>query len=230
MIYQYENNQEHLSALSLNEKKLTEINENLKLFDKRFSELEKKIHLSKTKLDEAWWLSWNIKDSISQMQTDSPESSECLLRYYPTWIPCEFPKYFQGNTWYWADNFKKFYLLNHDTVQKDLDELYDGFSEADKVFLNTLWERNVKILPLSKYTAENMYLLKTDALFSNDELEEQRRIFRTYNKCIEAYILPTNEVYEISCILLSSWFKEIIKTVAEQNSRWGYFRFRRFYW
>ena len=61
MIYQYENNQEHLSALSLNEKKLTEINENLKLFDKRFSELEKKIHLSKTKLDEAWWLSWNIK-------------------------------------------------------------------------------------------------------------------------------------------------------------------------
>ena len=64
-----------------------------------------------------------------------------------------------------GDNFKKFYLLNHDTVQKDLDELYDGFSEADKVFLNTLWERNVKILPLSKYTAENMYLLKTDALF-----------------------------------------------------------------
>ena len=42
MIYQYENNQEHLSALSLNEKKLTEINENLKLFDKRFSELEKR--------------------------------------------------------------------------------------------------------------------------------------------------------------------------------------------
>lgn len=216
MIYQYENNQEHLSALSLNEKKLTEINENLKLFDKRFSELEKKIHLSKTKLDEAWWLSWNIKDSISQMQTDSPESSECLLRYYPTWIPCEFPKYFQGNTWYWADNFKKFYLLNHDTVQKDLDELYDGFSEADKVFLNTLWERNVKILPLSKYTAENMYLLKTDALFSNDELEEQRRIFRTYNKCIEAYILPTNEVYEIPVFYYHHGLKKLSRQLLNK--------------
>ena len=196
-VSQCEHSKVDIQKLSSNAEKLIEINEYLKMLDKRFGELEKTIHSSKTKLDETWWLSWNIKDSISQTHMDSSETSDRLRRYYPTWIPCEFPEYFQGNTWYWADNFKEFNVANHKTLQDDLNNLFSGLSQIDIKFLNTLWERNTKILPFSKYTEDNMYLLKTAALFTCDELEEQRRIFRTYNKCIEPYILPANEVYEI---------------------------------
>ena len=52
--------------------------------------------------------------------------------------------------------------------------------------------------------------------FSNDELEEQRRIFRTYNKCIEAYILPTNKVYEIPVFYYHHGLKKLSRQLLNK--------------
>lgn len=175
--------------------RMLELHENLH-FEERFSNLESTLTTYKKKTEEIWWLSWNIKDQL-QASEKPQENNSSFLRYYPTWIPCEFPEYFKGNTWYWADNFKAFFIEHKDTCDKDLNNLFKDLSSKDVEFLKILWERNTKILPYSRYCDLQGYLLKRDFIFTKEELKEQDTIFRSYTDIISRYILPDKATYEI---------------------------------
>lgn len=174
---------------------LSKTNENDALLEKRLSNLELAANNSKTKIEEIWWLAWYLKDHQNADINTGADSK--ILRFYPTWIPCEYPEYFHGNSWHWSDKFKDYYIQHYNDCSSELKTLFANFSSKDVAYLKLLWERNIKIIPYSLYTEKEGVLLKTDFLFTKEELEEQDKIFRTYHEYISKYILPENSVYEI---------------------------------
>ena len=160
--------------------------------EERISNLEVSLVSSKNKIDETWWLSWNIKDHI-----DPDNGNASFLRYYPTWIPTEFPEYFKGNIWTWSDNFKEYFLEHQESCKNELNELFEHLSDEDIAYLKLLWERNVKILPYSEYVKEEGFLIKRDFLFTEQELNAQKNVLKDYNHIVSKYILPEDIAYEI---------------------------------
>lgn len=183
----------------------TEKKENSDL-EERISNLESNIVASRNKINEIWWLSWNIKDHMSPENTDAT-----LLRYYPTWIPTEFPEYFKGNVWNWADKFKEYYLTHLDSYKAELQKLFKGFSEHDITYLKLLWERNIKIIPYSNYVKKEGFLIKRDFLFTKEELDEQKIVLKDFSNLISGYILPEKFTYEIPVF----YYEHGLKTLSD---------------
>ena len=175
-------------------------------YEHRLSNLEANITSSRNKINEIWWLSWNIKDHISPENTDAT-----LLRYYPTWVPTEFPEYFKGNVWEWSDKFKEYYLSHLDSYETDLQLLFDNLHERDTKYLKLLWERNVKILPYADYVKKEAFLIKRDFLFTKEELAEQKKILKEFPTIISNYVLPEGYTYEIPVF----YYKHGISTLSK---------------
>lgn len=164
-------------------------------------------------MEDVWWLSWNIKDQLDE------QKNKCAIleseKYYPTWIPCEFPEYFQGNTWYWADKFKDYYISNNSNCANELEALFYNLKNDDIQYLKTLWERNTQILPRSIYTEKHGFLMNKNLVFTKEELSEQEIIFRSYSKITEQYILPDQIVYEIPVFYYEHGLKCMPKNIQE---------------
>lgn len=181
--------------------------------EERFSEVEQSINSYRKKTDDIWWLSWNIKDHLADPEVDYKKSDN--TKYYPTWIPCEFPEYFQGNNWYWSDKFKEYYIhYNHDCTD-ELKILFRNLENEDIQYLQTLWERNTKILPYSSYTEKHGFLLNKNLVFTEQESAEQKVIIRSYNGIIENYILPDQMVYEIPVFYYEHGLKFMKSNILE---------------
>lgn len=181
--------------------------------EERFSEVEQSINSYRKKTDDIWWLSWNIKDHLADQEVDCKKSDN--TKYYPTWIPCEFPEYFQGNNWYWSDKFKEYYIhYNHDCTD-ELKILFRNLENEDIQYLQTLWERNTKILPYSSYTEKHGFLLNKNLVFTEQESAEQKVIIRSYNRIIENYILPDQTVYEIPVFYYEHGLKFMKNNILE---------------
>ena len=182
--------------------------------NKRLHDLQVNMNSIKQKNDDIWWLSWNIKDNLPLL-TEPMVNDSRLLRYYPTWIPTEYPEYFMGNTWYWADNFKDYFIKAQGNCEKELSALKQGMSEESMRLIDLLWERNTKILPYSQYTDLHGMLLKKDVIFTAAELEEQSKIFKHYKEYTYKYIIPENTVYEIPVFYYEHGLKQL--TMAEKH-------------
>ncbi len=176
--------------------------------EERISNLEANVVASRNKINEIWWLSWNIKDHMNPENTDAT-----LLRYYPTWIPTEFPEYFKGNVWKWADKFKEYYLTHLDSYKAELQDLFNGLSEDDVTYLKLLWERNVKIIPYSEYVKKEGFLIKRDFLFTKEELEKQKIILKEFSNLISSYKIPENFTYEIPVFYYEHGLKTLSDTI-----------------
>jgi methyltransferase, fkbM family len=160
----------------------------------QISNIENTLNTSKVKIEDIWWLSWNIKDNFVN---ENNSSDSKFLRYYPTWLPVEYPDYFMGNTWYWSDNFKSFNNSRNGDCSKELEQLCKNLSVHDKDYIKSLWERNTRIIPYASYTDKKGYLLKKTLIFNNEELEEQNNVLHAYSNIKSEYILPNGSVYEI---------------------------------
>lgn len=185
----------HLEAYFIGiERLLNELKTNFNstdIFEERLSNIEASFNSFKKKIDDMWWLSWNLKDRLEENGNSS------FLRYYPTWIPCEYPEYFKGNTWYWSDNFKAYYIDHQGNCESDLQELFKGFSINDIEYIKSLWKRNTQIIPYAESTEEQGFLIKKDFIFTSEELKKQDEIVRNYTNITSNYILPEDVVYEI---------------------------------
>lgn len=181
--------------------------------EKRLSEIELSVNSYKKKMEDVWWLSWNIKDQLNEQKNncETPKSE----KYYPTWIPCEFPEYFQGNTWYWADKFKDYYINHNIDCVNELKTLFNNLKDSDIQYLKILWERNTQMLPRSVYTEIHGFLMNKNVVFTKEELAEQEIILRSYSKITEQYILPDQIVYEIPVFYYEHGLKYMPKKIQE---------------
>lgn len=181
--------------------------------EERLSDMELSLNSYKKKMEDVWWLSWNIKDHLNDQKNNieipDPE------KYYPTWIPCEFPVYFQGNTWYWADKFKDYHISHNSDCANELETLFYNLKSSDIQYLKILWERNTQMLPRSAYTEKHGFLLNKNLVFTKQELSEQEIILRSYQKIIEQYILPDQIVYEIPVFYYEHGLKYMKKDILE---------------
>lgn len=180
-------------------------------FEERLSDIENSFISYKKKLDDIWWLSWNIKDHITKKAPEGAPDNDSFLRYYPTWIPNEYPEYFKGNTWYWSDNFKKYYIEQKGNCEVEQLNLYKNLSEKDIQLLKLLWERNIYMIPYSRYTDKQGYLIKRDLFFTSEELDEQEKICRSFSNISQNYILPSDTVYEIPVF----YYEHGLKTMSD---------------
>lgn len=191
-----------IDEIKLNIQNISEQVDNLKTFfdtnkiqENRISNIEKNITLSKGKIDEIWWLTWNIKDHLPGNEIESSKSE--LLKFYPTWIPTRYPEYFHGNVWHWADKFKEYLIKHMGDCSQELEILFYNLSESDSEYLSLLWERNTRILPYANYTEMEGFLIKRDLIFTKEELNEQAKILNSFTDITSNYILPADEIYEI---------------------------------
>lgn len=180
--------------------------------ERKLSSIENKETVSKNKIDEIWWLSWNIKNNISNEKT---ENNSNYLQWYPTWIPCDFPEYFLTSAWEWPDNYKRYYIEHAGKCEQELDELYKGLSKEDIASLKELWERNIHIIPESEYMKKKTYLLKRDDIYTNEEQKAQKEILKTYTEIKNKYILPDEEVYEIPVFYYEHGLKNMFPKYLE---------------
>ena len=159
--------------------------------------LEKMISTYEKKNNDIWWLAWYIKNHLHSNEKIMGTTSDPLLRYYPTWIPSEYPEYFKGNTWWWSDNFKQYYIEHYMQCTEEFNNLCRGLTEMDIEYLKILWERNIKMIPYADYTDKQAFLMKRDIVFTASELSEQKEICRLYTSIISKYLLPEGTTYEI---------------------------------
>jgi len=169
---------------------------NKDIMENRLLNLEADMVALKGRLNDIWWLSWNMHDVMKESGSLSG-STDRMLRYYPTWIPCEYPEYFKGNNWHWSDKFKEYYITHYNDCSFEMEKLFEGLKSDDIEYLKLLWERNTKILPYAAYTEQEAYLMKVNFLFTGEELAEQNKIFRMFSDITAGYILPNGTVYEI---------------------------------
>lgn len=179
--------------------------------EKVVSDMEAGLNASKKKIDDIWWLSWNIKDCVDAGARQEADSESGMLRYYPTWIPCEYPAYFKGNIWYWADRFKEYYISDRSKCQLLLENLVSGMCSENAAYVKLLWERNVRLLPYAEYSKEEVFLIKTDYLFTEEERKAQKEIARSFSEQTSKYFLPEGIVYEIPVF----YFEHGLKTLSE---------------
>lgn len=188
------------------------INTEVKKIECDIQSLEEKYNLTALgKINDIWWLSWNIKDNLvtNSGKSQSNTKDDNILRYYPTWIPCELPKYFKGNTWFWSDEFKKYYFNDVEKSKKELIILCRNLKEEEISYLETLWKRNTLLIPWSEYVDQEGYLIKKEMIFTQEEIEEQGKIARTYSDIISNYYLPDNTVYEIPVFYYENGLKNM---------------------
>lgn len=149
------------------------------------------------KLNDATWLAWNIKDNIDAYLKSDQACTDTLTRYYPTWQPSEYPQYFHGNTWRWVTAFRHYAVKNINHIEQKMTALKSGLDKESAAWAERIWERYVHLLPLPEYADRGAVLLKTTVVFTQAELDEQKDIRRNFSKCLEDYVLPEGNEYEI---------------------------------
>ena len=110
-----------------------------------------------------------------------------------------------------SDRFKEYYISDRSKCQLLLENLVSGLSSENAAYVKLLWERNVRLLPYAEYSKEEVFLIKTDYLFTEEERKAQKELVRSYSEQTSKYFLPEGIVYEKPVF----YFEHGLKTLSE---------------